>query len=167
MNKHNLILGLAVVTFFTACRKTDLPANEVTEPQTLAAEVKPTDNWKSVTSWSSNASGNATNFSSRIEDDRLSSDVVNNGLVLVFMNQEGKVVSLPFTEEATKTNWHYQVSGNVLQINGEATGTTEISTEQISYFVISPEKIKALEAEGTSKIDLMSFTYEKAAAVLK
>ena len=89
------------------------------------------------------------------------------GLVLVFMKKGENVVSLPFTEEGTKTNWHYQVSDNVLQINGDASGTTELSSEQISYFVISPEKIKTLEAEGTSKIDLMSFTYEKAAAVLK
>jgi hypothetical protein len=83
------------------------------------------------------------------------------------MKKGENVVSLPFTEEGTKLNWHYQVSNNVLQINGDASGTTEVSNEQISYFVISPEKIKTLEAEGTSKIDLMSFTYEKAAAVLK
>ena len=167
MNKHNLIMGLAVVSLFTACRKTDLPANEVTEPPTLAAEIKPKDNWKSVSSWSSNASGNATSFSSRIEDAGLSSEVVNNGLVLVYMKKDGNIVSLPFTEEGTKLNWHYQVSDKVLQINGDAAGTTEVSNEQISYFIISPEKIKALESEGTSKIDLMSFTYEKAATVLK
>jgi hypothetical protein len=167
MNKHNLILGLALVSIFTACRKNDLPANEATEPQPLVAEVKATNNWKSVSSWSSNASGNTTSFSSRLEDTRLSSDVVTKGLVLVFMKKGENVVSLPFTEEGTKLNWHYQVSDNVLQINGDASGTTKVSSEQISYFVISPEKIKSLEAEGTSKIDLMSFTYEKAAAVLK
>ena len=167
MNKHNLILGLALVTFFTACRKTDLPANEAPEPQPVVAEVKAPGNWKSVSSWNSNASGNTTSFSSRIEDTGLSSEVVNNGLVLVFMKKGGNVVSLPFTEEGTKTNWHYQVSDHVLQINGDAAGTTEVSSEEISYFVISPEKIKTLETEGTSKIDLMSFTYEKAAAVLK
>jgi hypothetical protein len=166
MNKHNLILSLAVVAFFTACRKTDLPANEVTPPQAIAAEVTAKDNWKSVSSWSSNETGNTTSFSSKIEDARLSSEVVNKGLVLVFMKKGEKSVSLPFTEEGTKLNWHYQVSDNLLQINGDASATQKVSTEQISYFVISPEKIKALEAEGTSKIDIMSFTYEKAAAVL-
>ena len=127
MNKHNLILGLAVVTLFTACRKTDLPVNEVPEPQPLVAEVKATGTWKSVSSWSSNASGNTTSFSSRIEDTRLSTEVVNNGLVLVFMKKGENVVSLPFTEEGTKLNWHYQVSNNVLQINGDASGTSACS----------------------------------------
>ena len=167
MNKHNLILGLALVSIFTACRKNDLPANEAPEPQPLVAEVKATNNWKSVSSWSSNTADNSTSFSSRIEDSSLSSEVVSNGLVLVYMKKGENAVSLPFTEEGTKLNWHYQVSNNVLQINGDASGTTEVSNEQISYFVISPEKIKTLEAEGTSKLDLMSFTYEKAAAVLK
>jgi hypothetical protein len=167
MNKHNLILGLAVVSLFTACRKTDLPVNEMPEPKPLTEEAKATDSWKSVSNWTSNTAGNSTSFSSRMEDALLTKDVVNQGLVLVYMKKDGKVVSLPFTEEGSKLSWHYQVSDNVLQVNGDAAGTTKVNNEQISYFVISPEKIKSLEAEGTSKIDLMSFTYEKAAAVLK
>ena len=152
---------------FTACRKNDLPANEASEPPIIAAEQKAPDAWKSVSGWNSSASGNTTSFSSRIEDARLSSEVVNNGLVLVYMKKDGKAVSLPFTDAGSKLNWHYQVSDNVLQINGDASGSAEVASEQISYFVIAPEKIKELEAEGTPKIDLMSFTYEKAAAVLK
>jgi hypothetical protein len=166
MNKHNLILGLAVVAMFSACRKTDLQSNALPEQQPVAV-AKAVDNWKSVSSWNSTASGNATSYSSKIEDSRLSTEVVNKGLVLVFMKHGDKVVSLPYTEEGKKVNWHYQVSDNVLQINGDATGSSEISNEQISYFVLSPEKIKSLEADGTSKLDLMSFTYEKAAAILK
>jgi hypothetical protein len=166
MNKHNLILGLAVVALFTACRKTDLQSNALPEQPAVAA-VKEVNNWKSVSGWNSSTTGSNTSYSSKIEDSRLSSEVVGKGLVLVFMKKGDKVVSLPFTEEGKQVNWHYQVSDNVLQINGDAAGKTAISDEQISYFVLSPEKIKALEAEGTSKIDLMSFTYEKAAAVLK
>jgi hypothetical protein len=166
MNKHNLILGLAVVALLSACRKTDLQANASPEPEAVAV-TKAVDSWKSVGNWSSQTSGNTTTYSSKIEDERLSSEVVNKGLVLVYMKKDNAVVSLPFSEDGKKINWHYQVSDNVLQINGDAAGSGSLSAEQFTYFVLSPEKIKNLEGEGTSKIDIMSFTYEKAAAILK
>ena len=159
MNKQFFLFGIAAAVMFSSCRKSDLQPNEMT-PEVAVQEDK---SWKTLSSWNADATG----YSSKVEDSHLTPDVVNKGLVLVYIKKDNKTISLPYTDEANNVNWHYQVSDNLLQINGEASANASISKEQISYFILSPEKIQSLEKQGHSKIDIMSFPYEKATSILK
>ena len=51
-----------------------------------------------------------------------------------------------------------------MRINGSITGMskTNFAGQDFSYFVFTPERLSALNAEGKTKFDLMQLTYEQA-----
>ncbi|MBA2746755.1 MAG: hypothetical protein H0U44_11055 [Flavisolibacter sp.] len=166
MLKNTFLIGILMTVIFTSCRKNDLQSNEMSQEQQV--RLKPEDSWKTAASWNANPNENASGFDAQFEDAQLQPGVLQNGLVLVFMKKGIKVVSLPYTEKGeNKIYWHYQVSENKIQINADAASIEGINQSQFKYFVLSEEKIKALEHAGHSKIDLMLLNYDKAVGLLK
>jgi hypothetical protein len=170
MKKHTLsISALALVLVFASCRKMDLPAPKATETVKAAnAVAAPVSAWKSVDNWTSTKQENSTAFSTRITDNALTSDNVSNGLVLVYKQEGGVIRSLPYRDKTTAQYWYYQASENDITINVDAQGSTNISDKAtFRYFIVTEQKIKDLEAQGTSKLELMKMTFEKATSLLQ
>lgn len=163
MNKRSLlILTLAASVFATSCKKQDSLTSENTATA-LAPE------WKSAGKWTAATTDDATVYSSTITDKALTSPIVENGLVLVYMKTASGVQSLPYQETGTSgTYWYYQVSQNGIELNAETKGQVSVEdNKNFNYFIVSAEKLKTLEAQGHTQMELMSLTYENAAALLK
>lgn len=165
MNKRTLsILGLGLLLGFASCKKSEVevPAPSASEQSTVATA------WKTVSSWQSSKEDKFTTFSGAIQDNSITADVVENGLVLLFMKNGSGATGLPFQAKGGQDiYWNYQVSENQILINADAY-TGEVSNQAaFRYFVISEQKLKDLESQGTSRIGLMTLTYENAATLLK
>jgi hypothetical protein len=153
------LLGFALMLLITACKKEDV--------QVKNAPVSAASQWQTLTNWSSSKTDNATTFSSKVSDSLITSNVANAGFVLVFKKSGSDVQSLPFQEKENKTYWYYQVSKGSVQINSDNNAGQNLSSQSFSYFVITPEKLSALEASGKTRFDLLQLSYEQAAALLK
>jgi hypothetical protein len=157
-------LGFALVLLIASCRKEDIQANNTTN--NLSA-VSNTAQWKSLSNWSSSKNEEITTYFSKVSDSSITSNVVNAGFVLVFKKNGSDIQSLPFQEKSSKTYWYYQVSGGSLRINSDNNGGQNLNAQSFAYFVISPEKLSALEASGKAKLDLLQLSFEQAEALLK
>ena len=154
------ILGLSAALLTASCRKQDLV-------QENTPAVAPAS-WTSVSNWSSSTEENQKAYSSSISDKGITADVVENGLVLVYMKSGNAIESMPFHQSANNTYWYYQVSENSLQLNADVPSAGKLGEGQsFSYFIVTAERLKALEDKGLSQDELMSLTYEKAAALLQ
>ena len=166
MNKHKfLIIGMAVTLFATSCRKNDTEANKPATTETVQATE-----WRAAGDWSSSKEEGYNSFSTSIQDSKITSDVVDNGLVLVFAKYGNEVFSLPHqTKGALNTFWHYQVSENTIAIDADvySDNASMDSKQSFSYFILSQDKIKSLEEGGHTMSDLMTLTYEDAKNLLK
>jgi hypothetical protein len=157
-------LGFALVLLIASCRKEDIQANNTTN--NLSA-VSNTAQWKSLSNWSSSKNEEITTYFSKVSDSSITSNVVNAGFVLVFKKNGSDIQSLPFQEKSSKTYWYYQVSGGSLRINSDNNAGQNLNAQSFAYFVISPEKLSALEASGKAKLDLLQLSFEQAEALLK
>lgn len=166
MNKHkSSILGIAVLFLLASCKKVDvqheaLPAVEETSKVSV-------NQWKNL-SWNASKQEQFTVHYGKISDNTLSSAVAEDGLVLVYKKTGTTVTALPAEDKATGNFWYYQVSENTIMVNCDAYGANQAidKNQSFNYFILSSEKIKELEAAGTSKADLLQLTYEQAAALL-
>jgi hypothetical protein len=157
-------LGFALVLLIASCRKEDIQAKNTAN--NLSA-ISNTAQWRSLSNWSSSKNEEITTYFSKVSDSSITSNVVNAGFVLVFKKNGSDIQSLPFQEKSSKTYWYYQVSGGSLRINSDNNAGQNLNAQSFAYFVISPEKLSALEASGKTKLDLLQLSFEQAEALLK
>jgi hypothetical protein len=172
MKKHTLsISALALVLVFASCRKSDLPHNPLAQDKAkvaAATAAAPVSDWKSVGNWTSTRQEKSTSFSAQIKDNALTTANVSTGLVLVYKKEGDAVRSLPYRDKVTGQYWYYQASENDITINVDAAGTGKINNlATFRYFILSEEKIKELEAQGTTKFEIMKMSFDKASSLLQ
>ena len=168
MKKHRFfILGLSAAMLFTACRKNDVQVPETASEKTEAA----VNSFRTLSTWESQPEENYTVNSTSIADAGITASVASKGLVLVYKKTAKGVEALPQEEQATGGSyfWYYQVSEGQVSILADTYGKAAKpgNGESFAYFVIPAEKLDQLEAAGHPKSELMTLTYENAAALLK
>jgi hypothetical protein len=168
MNKHKfLILGMTLALFAASCRKNDVEGNKKTAAEAAAVQ---TTEWRSAADWSSSKEEKYTSYSTTLQDKSITSDVVENGIVLVYAKYGNEVFSLPHqVKGAVDAFWHYQVSENTISIDVDvySDNATIDNKQTFSYFILSADKIKSLESNGHTVSDLITLTYENAQNLLK
>lgn len=157
-------LGLALALLIISCKKEDVQ-------QPGASQVSPSKvssaSWNSLNNWSSTSSDNTTTFFAKLSDSSITANVVSEGMVLVYKKSGNDIQSLPFQEKDGKTYWYYQVSNGSLRVNSDNNSGQNLSAQSFSYFVITPQQLSDLEAQGKTKIDLLQLSYDQATALLK
>lgn len=167
MNKHKLtITTFAAITLLTiACKKNDLKgqAPEQQTPETSAATQ-----WKSVTNWSNSKQDAFTVYHGKIEDDKITPEVISKGLVLVYKSNGGSVLTLP-SEDSQNNYWYYQISKGAVTITSDVYGADQTLDENstFQYFILSKDQLADLEAKGYTKSKLMSLSYADASQLIK
>jgi hypothetical protein len=161
------VWGCALMLLMAACKKEDVRQTDLNNGL-LSGLTSKLSQWNTVTSWSSAATDDGTTFFSNLPDSAITSEIANGGLVLVFRKTGSAIQALPVQEKDSKTYWYYQVAKGSLRINADNNeGKKNLSAQSFSYFVITPEKLSALEAGGKTKLDLLQLSYTQAVALLK
>lgn len=166
--------GLAVLSIFflifilvtASCNKMEHQVNVASNETTSA--LKEPSQWKSL-NWSSSPQEKFTIHYSTISDNSITPAIADKGLVLVYKKTANAINALPLDEtETARQHWYYQVSPGSILIHCDAYGTDQALHEPNSfqYFIISEEKLKELEANEKSKIDLMELSYEQVSQLL-
>jgi hypothetical protein len=172
MKKLSFVV-LSVALFATACKKSDyLDANTTTATPGTPAAATATSPWKSLVGWQSKNYDKATVFTSRIADSSITSSVLSQGMVLAYKKSGTTIEALPLQQTVNGTSyfWFYQATQGGLQISVSESGSSTLAPatdHSLVYFVITPEKLSQLEAQGSTKAQLMNLSYEQAAALLK
>jgi len=164
MNNHKfLILGLGLALFAASCKKQDLEAKQED------AVVTQTE-WTNANNWTSSKEESYTSYSTIIQDKSITADVVENGLVLVYMRNGRTLSALPHQQkEGANAFWYYQVSENTITLSADVfTANMQPDNKQyFSYFIVSSEKIKALGEKGHTMSELMTLSFENAKSLLQ
>ena len=159
MKNNFLALMLMGLVAFASCKKTDVPTtqDEVETPAITAVSGVKLSAWQQPATWNANASNGSVEAS--LSDNAISSEVVNEGMVLVYAQKGNDRSAMPF--QANNASWFYQVSEGSIAIygNGAAGSEKEMS---FSYVVLSKEQVATLESNGTSKSDLLNLSFEQA-----
>lgn len=162
------LMGFALVLLITtSCKKEDV--QQLNTSKTTSASSGNKGSWNSLSTWSTvKADSSTTTYFSNLSDTAISADVVQSGLVLVFRKTASAIESLPFQDKSTGTYWYYQVSKNLLRIDGNNKVSGQNADGQaFSYFVFTPQQISNLEAKGKTRLDLMQLSYDQAVALFK
>ena len=173
MNKRQLSsFALGLLLFAASCKKNDVQMQSAAKAETTTTAAAKTDAsataWATVSQWNSNKQEGFTTFSTELKDSSITSAVIAKGLVLVFMNSSTGIVSLPFQQKTGgDAFWYYQLSKNTLKINVDAYTGTNPGTNGVKYFVVTPERLQELQQSGHTKKELLTLSYESAAALLK
>jgi hypothetical protein len=173
------ILGLSLVLLITSCKKDDFKEEALTDAPASVIGLDGADSvgWKTSGAWES---ADQETFSVRyfsIDDANITDDVVENGLVLLFKKNGTSVNAMPFEEEGSaaaeegvsKANyWYHQVTEGSLLISCDVYEKTKApgTENSFKYFVVTPEKLQTLEADGHTSEELMGLSYQKAVALL-
>jgi hypothetical protein len=176
------ILGLSIVLVATSCNKEDFKEEAAADLTTSSARLNQADTigWKSSAKWET---ADQQTFSVRyftIEDPAITTDVADNGLVLLFKRSGSAINALPFEEGQASENtaddaenntsnyWYHQVAEGSLLISCDvySKATTPDNANSFKYFVITPEKLQSLETDGYTTEKLMNLDYTEAAALL-
>ena len=163
-NYKPLLLGFIIVSFIASCKKEDV---RQTNLQNASESISKGSQWTSLSDWSNLKTQNSTTYFSTFSDSTITADVASTGLVLIFKKNENDIQSLPFQEKDGKAYWYYQVSKNKIRINSDNSNGESLNRQSFSYFVITPEKLSVLEANGKTKSDLLQLSYEQAVDILK
>ena len=174
MIKHKIsILGISLLMFAASCKKTDVLHKEQ-GPKTDAVAAKSnaaagSTEWTSPAIWNATKATGFTTYSTSINDPSITNEVLQSGMILVYLKNGNSGKSLPFKhKEGVEQYWYYQAAKNHLQINSDAYTTEAVNiNNSFKYFVLSKEKISELQKSGTSKLQLMTLTYENAEMILK
>ena len=160
------LFGLALVLLIASCKKQDVKSPAASNALQSSSTTKASQ-WNSLTNWSSLTADSSTTFYTKMSDSLVTSDIVSNGLVLVYKKSGNDIESLPFQDKSNKVYWYYQVSKGSIRISGNNASSQNVNGQSFSYFIITPEKISALQSNGKTKLDLMQLSYDQAAALLK
>jgi hypothetical protein len=175
MNKQKIaILALSLSLMVTACKKNDLQssqaqANATASTAAAAATSAKTSEFKAVSNWNNTKQDKFTSFYSKVADSSITSSVVSKGMILVYKKSGNTVNALPFDEKGTNDIfWYYQAAQGSLLISSDVYGTSQTlpAGQSFAYFVITPEQLSTLVANGQSKAALLNLSYDKAVALL-
>ena len=160
------IVGISAMIFASSCKKTDV-AQDLSSNQTISASA-PAQVWTSLNSWTSAKQEKYTSNSATIQNANITDAVVNDGMVLVFKKSGNEIKSLPFQDKTVNASWYYQVANGSITINSDNYGAAQnLNSQSFAYFIVTSEKLSDLQSKGKSQIDLLSLSYEEAAAILK
>ena len=167
------VLGLAIILIVASCSKKDAYNETADQISTTTSDTVVSANipdWHSATRWDSvNQDKHAVYYFS-IADSRITSDVVTDGLVLVYKKNNSSTVTLPFKEVSgsTSTNWYHQVTeGNVLIFSDNSNDSNQPATgNSFRLLVITPDQLKSLASGGHTPSSLMDMTYEQVTKLL-
>jgi hypothetical protein len=162
------LISLTVVTV-VSCRKDGLNEVAFTE-ETPSAVINSTQAatatlsaWKPVNSWNTLKKQASTTWSGTIDDAAITTDIVNNGLILVFAKTGNSGQSLLYMQ-AGDVYWYYQVETGRIIINTETVnGNTSIDKGQsFQYVILSKEQLEELASKDVTNDKLISMSWEKA-----
>lgn len=172
--KKILFVVLGAGLLMSSCQKEDYTDTENTAVgKSELLNNADTVGWQKAGDWKT---AEQDGFSVRyidVEDESITSDVADNGLVLLYKKSGSSIHALPF-DEATKNDeggssyWYHQVSeGNILIAQDVTEETAKVSPESsFRYFIITPEKLRSLEADGYNAEALINLDYAAAKALL-
>jgi len=176
------ILGLSLVLLIASCKKDDLKQTtaDATSNTELLSDAD-TTGWQTSTKWETVDQQSYSVRYFNIQDANITSDVADNGLVLLYKKNGTAINALPFeegtaaattTEDASeKTNanyWYHQVSEGSLLISCDVyTSETPVTANSFKYFIVTPEKLQSLQQDGHTAEELMNLSYTDAAKLLK
>lgn len=149
--KKIALLSLISLLAFASCKKDHLeevPSPQSAETPAVATQVS---TWKAVENWT----GSNNSFSASLSDESISSDVAQNGLVLLYA-KDNTIQLLP--GKVGKTYFYYQVQEGSIQINANSDVNKAL---QFSYVVFSKDELSSLEQKGVSRSQLMNMSYEQ------
>jgi len=171
-------LGLSLVLLMASCSKNDIEeiSSDAALSSAVALSTMDTVGWKSANVWET---ADQETFSVRyftIADPAITADVADNGLVLLFKRTGSAINALPFEESATESTdqttnanyWYHQITEGSLLVSCDVytSKTNTDATSAFKYFVITPEKLQTLEADGHTTEELMSLSYADASSLL-
>jgi hypothetical protein len=177
------ILGFALVLTAASCKKSDFKEDGSVAPSTTASSINEADTvgWKPAAIWETADQETFSVHYFTIEDATITNDVADNGLVLLFKRNGNAINSLPFEEGDTHDGmnadaensqskyWYHQVAAGNLLVSCDAYGNdkTPDGASSFKYFVITPQMLQRLEADGYTTEKLMNLNYAEAASLLK
>lgn len=167
MNKNKLaVLTFSAAILFASCRKNELQHQD---SHNAAEAVAVTKAWTSDISWNTAKQEKFTVYSGTINDQLISNEITDKGLVLVYKKNGNNIQSLPFEEKGTTdAYWYYQVSNGKIAINCDNYGAEQkVDENAFQYFIISAEQLAALEGKGYPSFKLLQLSYDEASALLK
>jgi hypothetical protein len=167
------ILGLSLLLLAASCKKDDFQESASTAT-TQASDA----GWQTAANWET---VNQQTFSVQyftIDDENITDDVADNGLVLVFKKNAGAINALPFeeantgtakAEESTANYWYHQVTKGSLLVSCDVNNAsaTPNTANSFKYIIITPEKLQSLETDGYTAEKLMNLSYADAKALLE
>jgi hypothetical protein len=173
MNKKKLLVwAFGAALLVTACRKNDMIEHTAPAPVAVAAADSTTaSSWASFSNWTAEPQEKYTVYSNTVNASAINGAVASKGLVLVYKKTGNSIIALPGEEKGNGNSyfWYYQVSNGKLSITADAYGNAQApgNAQSFKYFILTAEKLAELEGKGFSKAELMTLTYENAAAILK
>jgi hypothetical protein len=170
MKRISIIAAGILMIAASSCTKDELRSEqEFTEPvvevTATATPVATVSEWQPVREWS--VAQESKSQAGTISNAAITTDVVDNGLVLVFAKKGDVAQSLPYTDG--DIYWNYQVEAGQVSINAAATTEAgKIDRQQaFQYIVLSKEQVDALETKGVSRDQLINMSYLQAIALTK
>lgn len=166
----------------TSCKKTDfqdeLPQNaqsesgELTDPVSSSSaplDLSKETGWQSASTWDVEKQEDFSIYYINVSDAAITSEVVDDGLVLLYKNDKLSLSSLP-VEENGKTEsryWYHQVTeGNIMiSVDSYGDALSPDASSNFKYFILTPEKLEELEANGQDVDSLMNLSYQQASAL--
>ncbi len=162
---------LLLFVFAVSCKKNDFYSEMEEQPATVLAATKATaQDWQTTAKWNVANQEDFSVFYTNFKNENLTADVIDNGLVLVFKKDGNSVSALPI-EEGAKSNskyWYHQVTeGNILiSVDTYGGNTAPDAASSFKYFIITPQKLSDLQANGQTIDKLMNLTFAQAASIL-
>jgi hypothetical protein len=169
------LIGLTLILAVASCKKNDLQEESQPVQTESAASAVITDSvdnigWQSSANWEASKQENFSVYYFTIDDAKITSDVAENGLVLVYKKNGSAVASLPSEEKGNNSSnyWYHQVTEGNLLILCDAYGAASQpgTNNSFKYFILTPDQLKNLESKGHSSADLMNLTYAEAKGLL-
>jgi hypothetical protein len=177
------ILGLSLLLLTASCKKEDFQETNQTDAETVATETAQAG-WQSATNWETVNQQTLSVQYFTINDDNITDEVADKGLVLVFKKNENAINALPFEEanagtakaeeaganEKSNANyWYHQVAKGSLLVSCDlyTASATPNTANSFKYFIITPEKLQSLEKDGYTTDKLMNLSYADAASLLE
>lgn len=161
-------LTLALVVLCAGCQKDiheDALAAETNTVGTTTIPPPVLSAWTTVDKQAKNAGEVPVSYNN-IEDTAISTDVLENGLVLVFAKMSGATRQLPFIAE--NAEWYYEISAGSISITSKAADKQAAADSQsVQYIVFSSTQLSELSNNGISKDQLINLSYEKAVSLFK
>jgi hypothetical protein len=168
----------------TSCKKTDFQDELPQEAQITSAaladstssssasiDISKETGWYSATTWEVEKQEDFSIFYINVPDAAITSEVVDNGLVLLFKNDRSSLSSLPVEENSKSESryWYHQVTeGNIMiSVDSYGAALSPDASSNFKYFILTPEKLQELEAQGQTVESLMNLSYQEASALLK